>query len=111
MKTIRLVPLLAGCAAVALMGCSASVQTGEQVVSEQNLEQGIVDALQKSVGQRPDRVDCPGSIVAKPGQSARCVLTAGGQQVGLTAVISSNDDGHVKYQIEVDDKVMSGAGT
>jgi hypothetical protein len=90
-----------------LAGCSVSVQTGDPTVAKENLEQGVADALQKSVGKRPDSVECPGSVKAEAGQTARCVLTAGSVRYGLTATITSYDNGNAHYQVQVDNQPMN----
>ncbi|HVW42251.1 MAG TPA: DUF4333 domain-containing protein [Amycolatopsis sp.] len=90
------------CAVFALAGCSA-----DATVSKENLQNGIADALQKSVGQRPDSVECPGSVKAKAGETTRCVLTAGSTKYGLTATITSYDDGTAHYNVQVDNKPMN----
>ncbi|WP_255443689.1 MULTISPECIES: DUF4333 domain-containing protein [unclassified Amycolatopsis] len=59
-----------------------------------------------SVGKRPDTVACPGPIKAVEGESMRCVLTAGGQKVGLTAKIGAVKGTEVKYNVQVDQKPM-----
>ncbi|GAA1032533.1 MULTISPECIES: DUF4333 domain-containing protein [Amycolatopsis] len=98
---------LAACALV-LTGCSVSVGVGgDKQVSKENFEKGISDALQQSIGKRPDTVACPGPIKAVEGESMRCVLTAGGQKVGLTAKISAVNGTDVKYNVQVDQKPMN----
>ncbi|GAB3935887.1 hypothetical protein GCM10029976_046900 [Kribbella albertanoniae] len=94
----------AACVLVALTGCSASF--GEASISKENLETGIIDALEKSVGKRPDSVTCPGKVKAKVGESIRCELAAGTSKYGLTATITSYDkeSKNVKYDIKVDQK-------
>lgn len=102
--------MLAGvaCAVVALSGCSASVSTGsDPTLSKEELEKGISDALEKSVGQRPDSVECPGSVKAKEGESIRCELSAGSVRYGLTATVSSYADGKADYEVKVDNEPAS----
>jgi hypothetical protein len=62
------------------------------------------DALEKSVGKRPDSVTCPGPVKAKAGESIRCELRAGSSRYGLTATVTSYDDGNARYQVKVDQK-------
>jgi len=107
--------MLAGvaCAVVTLTGCSASVEVGdvdkveEVTISEKDLETGITDALEETVGQRPDSVDCPGSVKAEAGESIRCELTAGPDRVGLTATVKSYKDGKAQYDVKVDDELAN----
>ena len=98
---------LASCGVLALTGCSASVSTGEPTIAKATLEQGVTDALQKSVGQRPDAVECPDALKAEAGQSTRCVLTAKSVRYGLTATVTAYDNGNARYQVQVDDQPMS----
>lgn len=96
----------AACAVVALAGCSVSVEPqkeAEATISKENLEGGIADALEKAVGQRPDSVECPGSVKAKAGESIRCELSAGTDRYGLTATVSSYADGKAQYDVKVDE--------
>lgn len=106
-RTCRAAFLVACCTIVALTGCTASVQTGEPTISKESLEQGIADALQKSVGQRPDAIECPGSVKAKAGETTRCVLSSGSARYGLTANITSYDNGSAHYQVQVDEQRMN----
>lgn len=103
----RTMSMIAACAVLALAGCTASVETTEDAnLPQAELEKGIADALEKSVGQRPDAVDCPDPVKAKVGESARCVLRAGNVRYGLTATITSydKDSKSARYEVKVDDK-------
>jgi hypothetical protein len=104
--TVRAMMVGAACAVVTLTGCSASVEA-EATVSKENLEQGISDALEKATGQAPDSVDCPGSVKAKADESVRCELTAGTDRYGLTATITSYENGKAEYDVKVDDEPAS----
>jgi uncharacterized protein DUF4333 len=98
--------LVAACV-VALAGCSASTTTKEDpTLSKETLEKGITDSLEKAVGQRPDSVECPGSLKAEKGEHTRCVLSADNVRYGLTATITSydKDNGSARYDIQVDEK-------
>lgn len=101
--------LLAGCAVLALAGCSVTVQKTENSISKETLEQGIADTLQKKVGDRPDTVTCPGPLKPEPGQSVRCELTAVGLRYGVTATVTSYDNGTAKYDVKVDDQPLGKA--
>jgi hypothetical protein len=48
--------------------------------------------------------ECPGSVKAKAGESVRCELSAGSVRYGLTATVSSYDNGKAQYEVKVDDK-------
>ncbi|WP_191247504.1 DUF4333 domain-containing protein [Amycolatopsis deserti] len=66
--------LVACSAALLLAGCTVTVGATPSL-SQETVEQGVSDVLLKEFGHRPDRVDCPGPVDAKPGNSTRCVLT------------------------------------
>lgn len=103
----RMMSLLAAGAVLTLAGCTATVTTDEdKTVPREELEKGIADSLEQSVGQRPDSVECPDPVKAKAGESTRCVLSAGNVRYGLTAKITSydKDSGNAHYEVQVDDK-------
>lgn len=108
-KLLPVRAMLAGvaCAVVTLTGCSASVSTEEPTLTKETLEEGIIDALEEMAGQRPDSVECPGSMKAKVGESIRCELTAGSDRVGLTATVKSVEGTNAQYDIKVDDEVAN----
>lgn len=98
----RTMLVIAACGVVALTGCSASVSTEEPAVSQENVEEGVMVALEELAGRRPDSVECPGELKAKVGESIRCELSAGTDRYGLTATVTSVDDGNAKFDVKVD---------
>lgn len=94
------------CVGAALTGCTVKVGSTDPTVSKDTVEKSISDNLQKSVGQRPDAVECPGPITAKVGQSARCVLSSGATKYGLTVTITAYKDGTASYDVQVDQQPM-----
>jgi hypothetical protein len=106
-RAIRAVVLIAGCAVITLSGCSAKVNVStEPMVAKDKFEQGIVEALEKVVGQRPEKVECPGPVKAKAGETARCVLTERDLRIGVTATVTSYENGRARYDVKVDDQPM-----
>jgi len=104
-RTIRMVLLPVVCAGIAVAGCSVKAGvTTDSTISKENLEQGISDALTKTVGRKPDAVACPGPVKAKIGETTRCELTGDGVKYGVTATITSNDNGKYQYSVKVDDR-------
>jgi hypothetical protein len=104
--------------AMALAGCSASVTVDDpatsettatddvvddQVIPQATVEDEIAGSLEKSVGQRPDAVECPGDLSAQQGESIRCVLHAGADRLGVTATVTSASiqDGDLDYKLAV----------
>jgi hypothetical protein len=99
----RVVVAVCGIALVA--GCSAHVEV-QRKVAKADLEKGIADALQRSIGQRPDSITCPGPIDAKVGQQMRCELADGDTKYGLTATVNTVNGSDVRYSVKVDDHVI-----
>ncbi|TQL66221.1 uncharacterized protein DUF4333 [Nocardioides albertanoniae] len=69
------------------------------------VEQKVSGMLEKQVGQRPDKIECPGDLPAKVGASLECTLTAGADELGVTATVTEVEDSTVNFHIEVDDQV------
>ncbi|HJQ46420.1 MAG TPA: DUF4333 domain-containing protein [Amycolatopsis sp.] len=101
--------LLVAGAVLALGGCSVTVQKTDNSISKETLEQGIADTLQKKVGDRPDTVTCPGSLKPEPGASIRCELTAVGLRYGVTATVTSAENGKANYDVKVDNQPLGKA--
>ncbi len=102
------------CLAMALAGCSALVTVDDgtvAVIPKGTVEDEIADSLEKTVGQRPDDVECPEDLSAQQGESIRCVLHAGTDRLGVTATVTaaSVQNSELDYQLDVkvDDKPMS----
>jgi hypothetical protein len=86
--------------------CSVSVTSDPPQIAEGRLQQSVSDALTKQVGQRPERVDCPGPIAAKAGTTTRCVLSDNGVRYGMTVKVRSVKDGRYNLDIQVDQQQM-----
>ncbi|GAA4612285.1 DUF4333 domain-containing protein [Saccharopolyspora hordei] len=93
------------CGGLLLSGCSMSFSVGPQV-GKDALEKTVTERLTEMAGQRPDSVTCPGPLAAEVGKTERCVLTAGGDRIGVTVTVTSVQGGNVKFDIEVDDQPM-----
>lgn len=115
------------CLAMIVTGCSASVTVDDQatpsatsnaapattskatpakaggVIPKSSVENDITSSLEKKVGQRPDKVECPGDLRAQNGESIRCVLHAGTDRLGVTATVTSASvqNGKVDYKLDV----------
>jgi len=86
--------------AVALTGCKASFDT--RSVSGDDLAQQVSAALEKSVGQVPDKVVCPDDLNAAEGKTVRCTLTFQGTSYGVTVTSDGVKDDKVQFHVEVD---------
>lgn len=102
MRARILTPVLAAVAAVILVlsGC------GTMKVSQAQLEEQIKTQLTAQVGQAPDSIECPGDLEGKVGATQRCVLTADGTKLGVTATVTSVEGNNVKFDIKVDQQPM-----
>ena len=97
MKRLRTAPASLVIALFLLSACGASV------VAEEDLEKGVSDQLTETVGQKPDKIDCPGDLDAEVGTTMRCTLTAGEDELGLTLEVTKVDGSDIEYDIEVDE--------
>lgn len=105
--------LLAGAVlAVGLLGaCSAHVEFGSRTadVDKVKLAEEIKKRLEEQAGAKSDSVKCREDLPAKVGATRRCVLTADDKRYGVTVTATSVRDGHVKFDIKVDDGPMAPA--
>jgi hypothetical protein len=101
---MRLPTLRTTVAAVVLaaVGAAGAGCSGQAVLSQAQAEKQISAALEKEVGQKPDKVTCPGDVDAEKGKTMKCELTADGTTYGLTITITSVKDDNVKFDIKVD---------
>ncbi|WP_433335147.1 DUF4333 domain-containing protein [Spirillospora sp. CA-294931] len=91
--------------AVAIMAVTGGCGGGDKSVKRSELEKGVADQLDKQVGQRPKKVDCPKDLKAKKGTAMRCRLEADdGSKIGLTVTVTSVEGSKVRYAIKVDRK-------
>lgn len=94
-------PVLALLLATATLaaGCSST-----PTVDQSRLEDEISGQLEKQVGRAPDRIECPGDLTGKVGETERCTLTAGSDRLGVSVEVTSVDGEKVDFDIEVDEK-------
>lgn len=90
-----------------VLACLAIAGCGGGAISTDKLEQEITDRLTQQVGQRPDKVECPDALDGAVGAQARCVLTAGQTQIGVTATVTGVEGSQINFDIKVDDKPIS----
>jgi hypothetical protein len=91
---------------IALTGCSGEVSVGGNAVEQADLEQVVSDELEEIVGEAPDSIDCPGDLDAEVGAELRCVLTAGGDRIGVSVTVTTVEGDNVDFDIQVDDEAM-----
>jgi hypothetical protein len=94
--------ILGGLALILVTGCSS----GDPAVSKEDVAKVASAKLAEQVGQAPDDVTCEEDLPAKVGSSVRCVITAGGEKIGMTATATSVDGSQVNFDVLVDDALM-----
>jgi hypothetical protein len=88
---------------VLISACGKSDQ-----IDEGEVENKVREELTAEVGAEPESVECDGDLPAEVGATLRCVLTApNGDQVGLTVTATEVADDDVRFEIVVDDELMS----
>ncbi len=83
-----------------LMSTACSTTSG---VSADSLEGQLADALEKDVGQRPDKIECPGELSGEVGATQRCTLTAGSDELGITVTVTEVEGSDVNFDYAVDE--------
>ena len=71
---------------------------------ETELEERVASVLDAQVGHRPDKIDCPGDLPGKVGETMRCTLSAGSDVLGLTLTVTEVKGGSVDFNVNVDEK-------
>lgn len=89
--------------AITLSGCSGEVSVGgDPTVDQAEVEREVSAQLEETVGQKPDSIECPGDLDAVEGTEMRCVLTAGGDELGVSVTVVGVDGDEVDFDIQVD---------
>ena len=88
----------AAIAAIAVIGLASC---GTPTVAEKDLEKTVSDRLEAQVGQKPDKIDCPGDLTGKAGETMRCMLTAGSDELPVEVKVTSVEGTTVKFSAEV----------
>ncbi|MEU0312591.1 DUF4333 domain-containing protein [Nocardioides sp. NPDC006273] len=84
--------------ALGLSGC------GGVTVSQETVEKTVSERLEAQVGQKPDKIECPGDLSAKVGETMKCTLTAGSDDLGVDVQVTEVDGTDVKFDIQVDEQ-------
>lgn len=88
--------------AAALAGCG-----GTPSISQETLQNSVSSSLEKSVGTKPEKIECPGKLAAKVNEATRCVLSHKGKKYGVAVRVKSVKGSNANFDIKVDDKPMS----
>lgn len=89
------------CAAILALGLSSC---GGVTVAQETVEKTVSERLEAQVGQKPDKIECPGDLSAKVGETMKCTLTAGSDQLGVNVQVTEVDGSDVKFDIQVDEQ-------
>ncbi|MFC0628017.1 DUF4333 domain-containing protein [Kribbella deserti] len=88
--------------AATLAGCG-----GTPYISQDTLQNSVSSSLQKSVGTKPEKIECPDKVKAKANEATRCVLSHKGKKYGVAVRVKSVKGSKANFDIKVDDKPMS----
>lgn len=92
---------------ITLTGCSGEISVGgDPSVDQEELEREVSAQLEETVGRAPDAIKCPGDLEATEGTQMRCVLAAGGDELGVTVTVTGVDGNDVDFDISVDEEPM-----
>lgn len=70
-------------------------------MTQDGLVTRVTQAVIARTGQRPDKVECPEEgLTAEIGGTQRCLVSTGADQYGVTATVTSVEDGTVDYIIK-----------
>lgn len=69
------------------------------------VEAEVSARLAEQVGVAPDDVSCPADLVGRVGEELRCVLTAGGDELGVTVSVTEVEGGRVGFDVQVDEEI------
>lgn len=86
---------IASIAAIGLASC------GTPTAAEKDVEKTVSDQLEAQVGQRPDKIDCPGDLPGKVGETMKCTLTAGTDELPVEVKVTGVEGTTVKFAAEV----------
>ena len=91
--------------ALAITGLSACSLLGDREVAKEDVEKGISDSLEKEVGRKPERIECPSGLKAEEGAKLECKLHHSGDSISVDVTVDSVDGDNVHYNVEVADHV------
>ncbi len=70
------------------------------VLPKAKLQESLLDQLAEQLGQRPDTADCASGLEGKPGATAECKVTAGGESLDFVLTTISTDGERINYNYE-----------
>lgn len=72
-------------------------------VAEAQLEERISAMLEEEVGQKPDRIDCPGDLPGTVDETMTCTLTAGADHLDVLVTVTGVEGTTVNFDIQVEE--------
>lgn len=70
------------------------------VLPKAKLQDSLLDQVAEQLGQRPDRVDCPGDLAGKPGTAMECTVDVAGESMKFALTVTSTDGDRINYTYE-----------
>lgn len=98
----RMSRVVAAVGAIAALSCGLSGCT--RTVAAHYVEREIDELVRQVTGHSADVVSCPDDLPAKVGSWIRCSFTAQGATFGVTATVTSIQDGTANFELTVDDQ-------
>ncbi|MEL4505785.1 DUF4333 domain-containing protein [Luteococcus sp. H138] len=86
--------------ALSITACSTSVST-RRSMEKSRMETKVSEMLTEKVGQKPDKIECPGDLKMKLNEKMICTLTAGADQLPVDVTVDNADEGKEHIQIKV----------
>lgn len=75
-------------------------------LTKSDLEANISQQLEAQAGTPPDKIECPGALVGKIGETMQCVLEHQGTKLPVDIKVTEVDGAKINYDIEVGTKPL-----
>lgn len=103
MPKIKLSTAVVVSAFMALAACGEA-EAPSKTLPEKDVEAYASSALEKEIGVKVDKIDCPDAIRLEDGEEMRCTLTHENDSTGMTVTVSDVDGTDFHLDVEVDEK-------
>lgn len=88
-------------------GCSANTEAQSKAIDQDVVARKATESLSKKVGEKPDSVTCSKDLPLQQGATVRCILTEGGESIGLTATVAETNGDEYRLNFQVDQQPRS----
>ncbi|WP_164519691.1 DUF4333 domain-containing protein [Nocardioides ferulae] len=85
-----------------MAGCTTEVSAGpNRFISEERLEEALIEQITAEAGQAPDDIDCPEGLEDEVGDKVTCLLTAGVDELDVWVEVTSVDGEIINFESEI----------